>query len=68
MVISPVDLTPVRDQTPHLATVGANSSARSGAPILQALAQLSETMVMLAGEGEMEHARAVHETIGSLLT
>jgi hypothetical protein len=68
LVVSPGDLTPVRDQTPHLATVGANSSARSGAPLLQALAQLSETMLVLAGEGAMGHARAVHEVTGRLLT
>jgi len=68
LVVSPGDLAPVRDQTPHLATIGANSSASSAAPVLRALAQLSETMIMLAGEGEMGHARAVHEAIGRLLT
>jgi hypothetical protein len=34
---------------------------------LQALAQLSEIMIILADEGELEHARAVHEAIGKLL-
>lgn len=68
MVVSSEDLTPIRDQTPHLATAGANSSASSAAPVLRALAQLSETMSMLAGEGEMAHARVVHEAIGRLLT
>ena len=68
MVVSPEDLETVGDKTPHLATVGANSSASSAAPVLRALAQLSETMIMLAGEGEMGHARVVHEATGRLLT
>ena len=67
-VVSPKDLETAGDQTATLATVGAKSRARSATPILRALAQLSETMIMLAGEGEMGHARAVHEAIGRLLT
>jgi len=68
LVVSPGHLEAAGDQTASLATIGANSSARSTAPILRALAQLSETMIMLVGEGEMGHARAVHEAIGRLLT
>jgi hypothetical protein len=56
------------DQTALLATVGANSGASSAVAVLRALAQLSETMIMLAGEGQMGHARAVHDAIGRLLT
>lgn len=67
MVVSSEDLTPVRDQTPHLATVSANSSARSAAPVLQALAQLSRTMILLIGAGEAERARVAHDAIGKLL-
>ena len=67
LVVSPQDLETVGDQTPHLATIRANSGASSEAPILQALAQLSGTMIMLAESGELDYARAVHETIGKLL-
>ena len=67
MVVSQGDLETADDQTVPLATVGANSSASSAAPVLRALAQLSETMIMLVGEGEMGLARAVHEAIGGLL-
>ena len=67
MVVSPRDLETAGDQTRHLATIRANSGASSVAPGLRALAQLSETMIMLACEGEMGHARAVHEAIGRLL-
>lgn len=67
LVVSPGDLATARDQTGPLATVGANSSARSGAPILQAVAQLSETMIMLTEAGELGLARAVHEAIGKML-
>ena len=55
-------------QTALLATSGAISGDASTAPVLQALGQLSETMIMLVGEGELGHARAVHEVIGKLLT
>jgi len=68
LVVSPGDLATVRDQTAPLATVGANSSARSTAPVMQALAQLSGTMLMLAEADELDHARAIHETIGRLLS
>ena len=68
MVVSPGDLETARDQTAPLATIRANSGASSAPQLLQALTQLSETMLMLVGEGEMEHARAVHEAIGRLLT
>ena len=54
LVVSPGHPATVRDQTAPLATIGANSSARSGAPLLQALAQLSETMIMLADEGSWD--------------
>lgn len=67
LVVSPGDLATARDQTGPLATVGANSSASSAAPVLCALAQLSEMMIMLVDEGEFEFARAVHEAIGKLL-
>ena len=68
LVVSSGDLGTVRDQTPHLATIRANSGASSEAPMLQALAQLSETMILLTGAGELGYARAVHEVIGKLLT
>jgi hypothetical protein len=67
LVVSSGDVATPRDQTAPLATIGANSSASSATPILQALAQLSETMIMLTGAGELGHARAVHEAIGKLL-
>ena len=68
MVVSPGDLETAGDQTPHLTTIRANSGASSAPHILCALAQLSETMIMLADKGELGHARAVHEAIGKLLT
>jgi hypothetical protein len=55
------------DQTAPLATIGANSGASSAAPVLQAVAQLSGTMLMLTEAGELGFARAVHEAIGKLL-
>lgn len=64
MVVSPEDSEAAGDQTVPLATICADSGASSGAAVLHALAQLCETMVMLVGEGEMGHARAVHEAIG----
>jgi hypothetical protein len=67
LVVSPGDLTLVGDQTAPLATIGANSSASSATPILQALAQLSGTMIMLTEAGELGFARAVHEAIGKVL-
>lgn len=67
-VVSPGDPETAHDQTAPLATIRANSGASSAAPLLRALAQLSKTMIMLAGEGEMGHARAVHEATGRLLT
>jgi hypothetical protein len=36
-------------------------------PVVRALAQLSETMIMLADAGELGYARAIHEVIGRLL-
>jgi hypothetical protein len=68
LVVSLGDSETARDQTAPLATSRANSGASSAPPVLQALAQLSETMIMLASEGELGHARAVHEAIGKLLT
>jgi hypothetical protein len=62
------DLDAAGDQTAPLATIRANSGATSATTVLRALAQLSETMIMLASEGEMGHAQAVHEAIGRLLT
>jgi hypothetical protein len=67
LVVSPGNLEAAGDQTAPVATIGANSSANSPLPVLRALAQLSETMIMLVCEGEMGHARAVHEAIGKLL-
>jgi hypothetical protein len=67
LVVSPEDSEAAGDQTFSLATIRADSGASSGAAVLHALAQLCETMVMLVGEGEMGHARAVHEAIGRLL-
>jgi hypothetical protein len=68
LIVSQGDLVTTRDQTARLATSRANSDVSSGAPVLRALAQLSETMNVLVGEGELGHARAVHEAIGKLLT
>jgi hypothetical protein len=68
LVISSGDLETAGDQTAPIATSRANSGASSAPPVLQALAQLSETMIMLVGEGELGYARAVHEAIGRLLT
>jgi hypothetical protein len=68
LVVSPGDLETAGDQTAPLATIRANSGASSATPVLRALTQLSETMIMLVGEGEMGHARAVHEAIRRLLT
>jgi hypothetical protein len=68
LVVSSGDSETARDQTAPLATSGANSGASSAPHILCALAQLSETMIMLADKGEFGHARAVHEAIGKLLT
>jgi hypothetical protein len=53
LVVSPQNIGTASDQTAPLATVGANSSASSAAPILQAVAQLSETMIMLTEAGEL---------------
>lgn len=68
LVVSSADLETAGDQTAPLATVCANSGASSATSVLGALAQLSETMITLVGEGEMEHARAIHQAIGRLLT
>jgi hypothetical protein len=67
LVVSPGDLETADDQTPHLATIRAKSGASSAPPFLRALAQLSTTMIMLAGAGELGYARAVHEMMGKLL-
>jgi hypothetical protein len=56
-----------RDQTPRLETSVADSVDSTAPPLLRALAQLSDTLVMLAGAGEVGHARVVHEAMGKLL-
>jgi len=68
LVVSTGDLETAGDPIAPLTIIRANPGASSAAPVLQALAQLSGTMIMLAGEGEMGHARAVQEAIGRLLT
>jgi hypothetical protein len=68
LVVSPRDLATVRDQTPHVETSVADSVDSTAPAVVRALVQLSETMIMLAGAGEVAHARAVHEMIGRLLT
>ena len=68
LVVSSGDSGTARDQTAPLATSGANSGASSVPHILCELAQLSETMIMLADKWELGHARAIHEAIGKLLT
>jgi hypothetical protein len=67
-VVSPGILETAGDQTAPFETPGADSGDSSASPILRALVHLSETMIMLASEGELGHARAVHEAIGQLLT
>jgi hypothetical protein len=64
LVVSPGDWEAARDQTALLATSAANSRASSAPLVLQALAQLSKTMIILASEGELGGARTVHEAIG----
>ncbi|MCK6588523.1 MAG: hypothetical protein L6Q76_13170 [Polyangiaceae bacterium] len=68
LVVSPGDLATVRDQTAPFATSVADSVDRTAPPVVRALAQLSDTLLMLAGAGEVEQARVVHEAIGKLLT
>lgn len=67
LVVSSGDLTTNRDQTAPLETSVTDSVDSTAPPILRALAQLSGTLLMLAGAGEVGHARAVHEVIGKLL-
>jgi hypothetical protein len=67
LVVSSGNLETAGDQTAPLATCGADSGASSSTPVLQALAQLSETMIMLVSAGEVGYARAIHEAIGRLL-
>lgn len=67
LVVSPGDLATVRDQTSHVETSVADSVDSTASPVLRALAQLSGTLIMLAGAGEVGHARVVHEAIGKLL-
>jgi hypothetical protein len=67
LVVSSRDLATVRDQTLHVETSVADSVDSTAPPVVRALVQLSDTLIMLAGAGEMGSARLVHEVIGKLL-
>ena len=68
LVVSARDLETVRDQRQPLETSVADSVNSTAPPIIRALAQLSGTLLMLVGAGEVGHARVVHDAIGKLLT
>jgi hypothetical protein len=67
LVVSPGDLETVRDQRPRLETSVADSVDSIAPPVVRALAELSGTLIMLAGAGEVGPARVVHDAIGKLL-
>jgi hypothetical protein len=67
LVVSSGDLATVRDQRPPLETSIADSVDSTAPSVVRALAQLSGTLIMLAGAGEVGRARVVHEAIGKLL-
>ena len=68
LVVSPGDLATVRDQRPPFETSVADSVGSTAPAVVRALVQLSGTLLMLVGAGEVGHARVVHDTIGKLLT
>jgi len=67
LVVSSRDLATVRDQRPPLETSVTDSVDSTAPPVVRALAQLSGTLIMLAGAGEVGRARVVHDAIGKLL-
>ena len=68
LAVSLEALETVREQRPPLETSVTDSVGSMAPAFVRALVHLYETMIMLAGAGEVAHARAVHEMIGRLLT